>query len=575
MAVVGNTVSAIGDVLYIYSQGAVSGNVNLTGFTDTIIGETPTRYFQKTFKYSTDGVNYSNWLPLTNANIILVSGDVPGLIFFEYKYQRVGTDGTGLLEFQNIQLLGNIIIQVVNNTISLESIFEDLVNSDALTAQTANNLIKKIYKSGIIPKFIERGEGVDDTDYVSVWSAICFFLAYLSSFMHEFDTILYKRKYLSEHLKQRNIAICEEQTPFMDMQYIAKNFFDEIRKRGTQLIYKEKGSILLDGSTYPIRGEWLRLICKNHFDEFLVDVVEKHKHGWCVGQSSPMYNGTYFSKQINKTEENTEDFEDLDKYDLINPDNVFITNEGTKFVAGIIGGSGIQGFGYDLSNPPTMLLPEQLIVVDKEIDYEITFLVKRNVGTAGALYFGVTGYNRNCVLKPLSFNRIDNGLIENTFLVDSTQAITKLENEWYFVRGIIYAANSQNITGQPGQLNVNQGINLRFSSTEDVEKVKISLYTKSNSINDVYKIHDFKMRPLVRGKNSRPLTTGEVPYIKNPQFLQGSGFVLNWFRNNSNGVSDVEIQNFIEDYLLPYEDRLTQYSLTPKVNDKQVLLDIN
>jgi hypothetical protein len=575
MAVVGNTVSEIGDVLYIYSQGAVAGDVTLTSFTDIVLGETPNRYFQKSFKYSTDGVNYSPWMVLDNTNLANVTGNIPGLIFFEFKYQRLGTDGTGILEFQGIQLIGNIIIQICSSTVSLESIFDDLICNDALTSQTANNLLKKIYKSGILPEFMERGEGVDDTDFVSLWNAVCFFLAYISAFMHEFDTILYKREYLIEYLKQRNIAFCEQQIPFMDLQFLSNNFYDEIRKRGTQLIYKEKNSKFLDGSVNPIRGEWLRLICKNHYDEFLVDVVEKHKHGWCIGQSSPIYNGTYFSKQINKTEENTEDFQDLSKYDLINSDNVFITNEGTKFVAGMIGGAGLQGFGFDLDNPETITLPEQLIIVDKEVDYEITFLIKRNIGTSGTIRFGVTGYNRNNIYKPLSFQRIDNFLVENTFLLDSTQSITKLENEWYFVRGIIYAAHSQSIIGQQSKLNVNQGVNLRFNANEDVEKIKISLYLDSVNDNDVYKIHDFKMRPLVRGKNSRPLTTGLEPSIRNPQFLQGSGFVLNWFRNNSNGMADWEIQNFIEDFLLPYQDRLTQYSLTPKINDRQVLLDIN
>ena len=311
MAVIGNTLSEIGDILYIYSQGAVAGDVNLTGFTDSVAGETPTRFFVKTFRYSTDGVNYSGWLPLTNANIALVSGMVPGLLFTEYRYERAGTDTTGILEFLNISLIGNIIIQIVENTVTLESIFDDLVNNDALTAAICNNLINKIYKAGIIPKFIERGDGIDDTDYVTFWTAICCFLAYLSSFANEFDRILFKRKYLIEYMKQKNIAFCEEQIPFMDLQYLANNFFDEIRKHGTQMIYREKGEELIDGSVTPIRGEWLRLICKNPYDEFLVDVVQKHQHGWCIGQSSPIYNGTYFSKQINKTEENTEDFQDL------------------------------------------------------------------------------------------------------------------------------------------------------------------------------------------------------------------------------------------------------------------------
>lgn len=768
MAVIGNTLSNIGDVIYIHSQGAVSGNLNLTGFTDVLIGETGTRFFVKTFRYSTDGVNYSTWLSLTNPNVALIVGTIPGLIFFEFRYERGGSDITGLLEFQSIQLNGNIIIQIHDNTTTLESIFQDLANNDALTAAIANNLLLKIYKSGILPKFIERGEGVDDTDFVSFWNAICYFLAYVSAFSNEFDNILYKRKYLIEYLKQRNIAFCEHTTTFSDLQFLSKNFYDEIRKRGTQLIYRHKSidvnslflkfegvnnstifleetgktvtpfggakistddyvsapssglfngttdylktpynlkdfdlsncdflieadfnsndfsgmqtivskdtyglnndwdlviqnsntiifytnqtidsliatvtqlevntwynlkvirqkgvnKIYLDGvlvaqnnmlitnasqveitigcngwnnphsffSGYidnlriakidsyimPIDGEWIRLLCRNNYDEFLVDVIQKEKNGFYVDNSSPLYNGTYFSKQINKTEENTEDFIDISKYDLLNESNVSIITDGSKKVIKIQGGLGKTGFGFDLSAAPFMVLHNQLIKISKEIDYEITFMIKRiSGGTSNNLVFGVAGYNKNEVYKSSSFKRIDNNFINEIFYDDNIDKITKITDEWYLVRGIIYSADSQNITGQESQLNVNQGIKLSFNLNEDVDKLKICLYIDSNSSGDVIHIHDFKMRPLIRGKNIQPLFSGLEPQILNPQFIQGDGFILNWRRNNNQEMSDDDIQNFVEEFLLPYQKRLVQYILEPKIDDKQLLLDVN
>lgn len=763
MAVVGNTLSSIGDILYIYSQGAVAGNVTLTGYTDTLVGVSVTRFFNKTFRYSTDAVNYSPWMPLTNPNLSSINGTIPGLLFFEFRYERAGTDTTGLLEFQGISLAGNIIIQIHSNVTTLESIFQDLANNDLLTASICNNLLKKIYKTGILPKFIERGEGIDDTDFVSFWSAICCFLAYVSSFGNQFDQILYKRKYLVEYLKQQNIALSEDQIPFEDLQYIANNFYDQIRRRGTQLIYRKKsvdldvlkllftganlstvildetgktvlnfGAVIstdeyvsapssglfdgigtcavvsyvpkfdlshdnfiieakfnaasfsspmtilskdtygvsydwgiylsnnntitvfsnmtatslvatvppmninewydvklirqnginklylndilyaqndmtfsnlsqvyitigcaswnnlstffngyiddlrisrIDPLTMEVDGEWLRLLCRNPYDEFLVDVVEKTKHGFCIGKSSPLYNGTYFSKQINKTEENTENFVDLSEYDLMNYPNVNIVTDGTRQVAQIKGGSGLTGFGYDLTNQPLALLPSQLITVSKEIDYEITFQVKRVSGT-GTLNFGAIGYNRNEQIKPLSFQRIDTGAIENTFLSDNLQKTTKIINEWYFVRGIIYAAGPWTVTGNKSKLNNGLGINMKFNLNEDIEKLKICLYLDSNSTNDIYNIYDFKMRPLIKGKNI--LRTPTVDHgVTNPQFIQNNDIILNWRRNNNQNLDDYQIQNFIEDYLIPYQKRLVQYPLTPMINDKQLLLIVD
>ena len=573
MAVVGNTLSAIGDVLYIYSQGAISGQVQINSYTDVTVGETATRFFDKQFRYSLDGLNYSSWEPLTNLNLQNVTGTVTSLLFMEFRYERVGTDPSGLLEFGGITLDGDIIIQVCNNTATLDSIFEELACNDALTAAICNNLIKKIYKAGVIPKFIERGAEVNDTDYVSLWTAICCFLAFTSAFADEFDSILYKRKYLKEYLKQKGIFFCPEEILFSELQFLANNFYDEIRKRGTQMTYKKVGTELLDGSFTEIDGEWLRLICRNRYDEFLVEVVRKEHHGWCVDESSVLYNGNYKDAQINKTEENTQDILDLSLYDLQNPADVSLAVDGALNVASLKGnGVGRVGFGFDIFAPTALVDPNQLIVVDKEIDYEITFQVKRKAGATGQLWFGVHGYNRNGSYKPLSFFRIDANIFDFLFFADNTNATTNLEEQWYSMRGIIYAANSPLITN-PKYLKSNViGRNLRFNPDEDIDMVRPFIQVYGASATDEWLIHDFKMRPLIKGKNLLPLTTTGQTGVRNPQFLQGDVIVLNWLKNNSDDLTDLQVRNRIQDYLLPYQQKLIPYFLAPKVSDKQLLL---
>ncbi len=564
--IIGNTLSEIGDVLFIYSQGALAGTVNVSSYTDTLVGETPTRYFSKTFRYSLDGTNYSTWEPLTNANLAAITGTVTTLLFLEFRYERVGTDTTGILEFGGLELQGNIIIQIYSGITTLESLFEDLAVNDMLTAQICNNLLRKIYQSGILPEFIERGPGIDDTDFVSFWSAVCCFLAYVSAFTNEFDSILYKRKYLGEHLTQRGLFFESEEILFSEMQFLANNFYDEIRKRGTKLTYQKLGTELMDGSVTKIDGEWLRLINRNRYDEFLLDVVEKENHGWCLGKSSPFYNGNYKSEQINKTEENTADFVDLTLYDIQNSGSVSIVNDSGLNVAKLsgIGLPASVGFGYDLWTPPPLVNWEDLIIVDKELDYEITFNIKRKPGANAFVYFGVHGYNRNGSYKPLSFNDIQVGVTANYFFVDSFTDVTKIEDQWYSVRGIIYAAGSSTFTGKYSRSNV-IGRNLYFNANEDVDMVKPFIQISGSGD---YHIHDFKMRPLIKGKT----ILGHKPGVKNPQFIQGDSIVMNWHRNNSDKFTDDQVRNRIQDNLLPYEQKLIPINLTRKVDDKQLLL---
>jgi hypothetical protein len=573
MAVIGNTLSAIGDVLFVYSQGALAGNVNITGYTDVTVGETPTRYFIRTFRYSLDGVNYSNWDALTNANLANITGTVTTLLFLEFRYERAGTDNTGLLEFGGITLNGNIIIQICNNTTTLDSIFADLACNDMLTASICNNLLKKIYNLGILPEFIKRGPGINDTDFVSFWNAVSCFLAFVSAFANEFDQILYKRKYLIMDLEQRGAMFCKDTVLMTELQEIAKNFYDEIRRRGTKMTYQKLGTTMLDGYVMPMDGEWLRILCRNRYDEFLVDVVQKEKHGWCVGHSSPIYNGNYKSKQINKTEENTDDFVDLTKYEIQGLGsyvNIVTDPNGWNCMSIGSDGVGTYGLGYPWNSPPPLVDWEDLIIVDKEIDYEITFKVKRELGSMSTLYFGVHGYNRNGAYRPLAFQRIDNGVISDRFFVDSFDDTTRIQGQWYSIRGIIYSAGSPSVSPPFHKTNV-IGNNLKFSTTENIELVKPFIQFRGASPGEEIRIHDFKMRPLIKGKHILSFRNRR-PFVVNPQFVQGDVMVMNWLKNNNDHYSDNDITNKIQENLLPYEQKLIPIYLTKNVSDIQLLV---
>jgi len=565
-----NTLSDIGDVLIVNSQVVVHASISVASFIDSTTGTTATRFFTKTFRYSLDGVNYSDWLPLTNANLTQVNGIAYGLVFFEFRYLRAGTDNTGLLTFNNIELIGNIQFQLVTNTSTFNSLFEKIANNDFYTMAIRNNILRKIFHYGILPKFIERGENNTDEDFLSFWSAVCLYLSYFSAFAEEFDGLVFNKEYLIEYIKQANIQTNEKEITFNDIFYISTNFYDEVRKRGTKMTLMEMSEKLDDTSVAPIDGEWLRLICKVLSDEFLYEVIKKENSGFCLGKSSPLYNGTYFATQLNKTEENTPDFIDLTKYTLIGAPTIATID--SKKCLRLTGAK--QGLGYDLLAIPFAEHLEKLIRIDENMDYEITFNYRRaqTGATTGDFIVGLAMFNDNGIYTPSSVKSIRENIYTNEFINVNLVSVSKIPDTWYSFRGILYAQSSSNVPD--GRTNLNKGQNLKISSynVQEIGKAKICLYVK-DLVGSVLYIHNLKMRPLIRGKNSLKIVLGTdensqtiyaEPYIKNPQFLQSNTFFMNWRRNRNQDKSENQVDNYIQNYLLPYQQKLISIPISPK-----------
>jgi hypothetical protein len=559
MAIVGNTLSEIGDILYVNVQLAILGNADITSFNDDLVGETTDRFFIKSFRYSLDSINFSDWQVLNVNNLQQINGFIQSLLFMEFRYERGGSDTSGVLEFKGINISGNILVQICNNSSTIDTIFEQIACNNSLTKFTSNNLLKKIYKSGILPNFIERGEGVDDKDFISLWGSVCFFLAMISSFADEFDNILYRRKLLVEHLKSLNIMFSQTETKFEDLQYISKNFLDEIRKRGTSQIYKNKGTELLDSTETPIDGELLRLINKKPKDEFIFESVRLEHNGHFLDKSSFLYNGNYSSMMINKSEENTEDFEDLSLYELQNDSNISIIQDGSLKCAKLVGSSGeLVGIGFNKDNPPNIADTSKLSVIDKNVDYEITFMIKRISGSA-VIHFGVHGFNENGVFKNLSFQKIDNFTTSRIFFSDTNNSITKIQNNWYFVRGIVYSQRTKMLNNKFSKTNV-IGSNLRFNNNEDVNFIKPFILISGDEEFDEILIHNYKIRPLIRGKNINDRNDGIKSFVKNPQFIQSSNTIINHYKNNSD-FDDDYVLNFIQNFLITYRNNFCNINL--------------
>lgn len=101
MAVIGTTTNENGDAILISLQEPYKNVVEVLSYSDQTIGESTSVYFNKSFRWGIDGVTYSDWVSLTNANLESLLLNPINPFWVQYKYEQVG-DGT--LEFKSISL---------------------------------------------------------------------------------------------------------------------------------------------------------------------------------------------------------------------------------------------------------------------------------------------------------------------------------------------------------------------------------------------------------------------------------------------------------------------------------------
>lgn len=104
-----NIATNIGDIIQIKFTVPYENVQSVSKFSDLIIGETPNRFFIKHFRWAKDAATVTNqtfsaWITLTEANITTIPFIVGDTLWFEFKYERGGTDDTGVLEIEEIDL---------------------------------------------------------------------------------------------------------------------------------------------------------------------------------------------------------------------------------------------------------------------------------------------------------------------------------------------------------------------------------------------------------------------------------------------------------------------------------------
>ena len=90
MAVTGSSTDANGDQLLVSLKTPYENVVEITGFTDSITGESTSCYYNKDFRWGIDGVTYSDWVQLTDANLQALVLNPANKFWIQYRYTQVG-----------------------------------------------------------------------------------------------------------------------------------------------------------------------------------------------------------------------------------------------------------------------------------------------------------------------------------------------------------------------------------------------------------------------------------------------------------------------------------------------------
>ena len=542
-----NIISNIGDVLIVRIEPKITGKIRFTGYTETIENETEERSLKREFRISQDGVFWTDWATLNIDNLSSEEYFTDSYIQIEIRYTRTGTDESGDIVFKSIDFNGTRkSIQFDAPTLQ-SSIFGNIIGTNIL-AKLERNIFKKLYYRGILPDYIKRAENSsynEDKDFVDLFYSIARFFSILISFFRRWENFRNDEDLLREQVRGYGIYFNENDITLSELKYIAQNILSQAQQRGTEMIFKRKG-------VAPIDGEFIRLTRNRICDELLYECIPIYKIGWCLGNSSPIYKGTAMAYNLNKTKENTKDFQSLSNfvlsksgtgsYSLQNTDNKRVIR-----LSATSRGTGHSAIGRIDSN---INVGDNIYSADSQLDYEITFAFKINSGTNLSkltLNFGVEGFDINKEKLNDAFSTVDGFQVSENFF-DQSMDIWKI-GQWYYARGIIHAYSSENVIGSKTNLGIGHDLVFNNSFVKYIIP-KIEFYTKTaqNASIDIY---DYKIRPLIRGKNILPLKNGSID-SHGLGFIHGSKILYTYVRNNNNGQSEDEIIDIIERYLYPF-----------------------
>lgn len=514
-----------GDSIIVKTQFPVLGVKGITGL--NIDGGYSSLKME--FRVSVDSVLWSDWMLLTLGNLQSFDLDKRHPFQIEYKFTCLRSTRNYIysidLEFEYEEPK----VPTSYPTTPFEQFFPFLNRQSLLWA---TNVLEKFYKSGIVPEFISRGENKDweDKDYLDFWWVSIYFQALKISYDSVFKETLYRPDLLEDFLRQRDLFPGTKKD-LGSLYYLCTNYYNEMRRRGTDLVKSDKYILPEEYIDIEVKGELLRLLnCKSQDVENFT--LTGSDIGWYVGSSSPTFNSGTSVENIIKGYEFGKEFKDFSAYPFINPN--FIKKEATLLEGKLVNcifmnpkSFGFTGFGFsgvwaDMS--------KYAIRVNPKFSYEITFLMKG--GDLQTLELGVTCFN-NSGHSLGNLTTIKNEGLETSTFFKGRLSPSKTQN-FNFVRVIIWSIDSEEIPNSSVE-GLKKGSNLRFKKPGTTSIIPL-IRLKDNGGEGIY-LYDFKVRPC-KINTSRYISQEDLLYLR----------VI----SQDGDIPSRRVENIINDKLVPY-----------------------
>lgn len=421
--------------------------------------------------------------------------------------------------------------EIYNKTV-FKRFFEE---NDPAVMEWAENVLEKVSSPGILPTFIKK----DGEDFKAYWETVCHIFALVVLYAKQYNEID-TNKILFELFIENRGLVTDEVDTLEQMQYLFDNYVKEYRKRGTLDIVNEEGTIL---------GELLRLIRYKSEEEFIFALLMSRDTGWAMGYSSPTWNRTDTVLNVTKGYETTTNVTDLNAYPLVNPTGVVIVddvdNDGNPIKAMTFVGNSLVGISS--AEDKSKLLP-----VSENMTYQISFKAKTSFVNNQNLKFGVEVYGKG---KQVMTCKESYGEAESISFVSNDGALSlPFAGVYYECRGILSRKDRAYVS--PVALNFPNGRGLQMKEGTSYLSLLLT-QDRSAASNNVY-IYDIKIKPIF------------LPFYQGN--LGEKDVIAAYYKNNSL-VSDTEIKDFSEEYLLSYKNVLKENEIQP-LKEKKVMFKV-
>lgn len=324
------TFDSVGDVHEYNIEVPLRGWDELSSLSVAGTGITGSRYCDLLVSYTFDGINYSEFAPLSVSIMAPIRSD----FIVKVRMVRAGGDNTGQIVINSLTLNGDYLQSYYDVWDLSGTIFAGIIYEDERWNRLWINLLQKVYQKGIVPEFLVRGADIYPADqtYIEFWKYQCMFWALIVELgFRKIEGLTEDRADLLDFLRQKTLFFCEDEVTLEQLQYVAQNVWDEIRQRGTHMIHYAANVPLGGGMpTYiipadiekQIDGELLRYLCYDVLKEHVFAYYSRHWSGWNLDNTFINQYAYRSQIQLNKSPENTQDLL-LDNYTVYNPVDTF------------------------------------------------------------------------------------------------------------------------------------------------------------------------------------------------------------------------------------------------------------